>query len=262
MSSKMLRVEEYGGGVLRLTLNRPRQHNALSFALLEQLRETLEHHAGNAALKCVIITGAGDKSFCAGGDLHELDSMRSLDEAREISRIGRRALDAVRYFPVPVAAALNGDALGGGAELALACDYCLAARHARLGFLQSRLNLMTAWGGAADVLARCGSARGMMLLLRAKRLGAAEALQAGLIDEVGDDGRSAAELAQDWSDSMKERSRAVLRGQKALAIIMRRRMQEALADAEEQHMANAWTDPAHWEAVRQSFSGKKESRGT
>ena len=86
---------------------------------------------------------------------------------------------------------------------------------------------------------------------------AAEALQAGLIDEVAADGQSAAELAQAWSDSMTERSRAVLRGQKALAIIMRRRMHEALADAEEQHMANAWTDPAHWEAVRQSFSGKR-----
>ena len=129
----MLLAEECDGGVLRLTLNRPRQHNALSFALLEQLRETLEGYAGNAALKCVVITGAGGKSFCAGGDLHELDSMRSLDEAREISRIGRRALDAVRYFPVPVAAVLNGDALGGGAELALACDCCLAAKACAAG---------------------------------------------------------------------------------------------------------------------------------
>ena len=77
----MLLVEECDGGVLRLTLNRPRQHNALSFALLEQLRETLESYARDAALKCVIVTGSGDKSFCAGGDLHELDSMRSLDEA-------------------------------------------------------------------------------------------------------------------------------------------------------------------------------------
>lgn len=257
MPNGMLHVEERDGGLLRLTLNRPRQHNALSFALLEQLRETLEKYARDAALKCVIVTGAGDKSFCAGGDLHELDSMRSLDDAREISRIGRRALDAVRYFPVPVAAALNGDALGGGAELALACDYCLAARHARLGFLQARLNLMTAWGGAADVLARCGSARGMALLLKAERLSAHEARAAGLVDEVCEEGQIVAELAQDWSASMTQRSRAVLRGQKALAVIMRRRLHEALADAEEQHMANAWTDPAHWEAVRQSFSGKR-----
>lgn len=253
----MLLAEEREGGLLRLTLNRPRQHNALSFALLEQLRETLESYAPDAALKCVVITGAGDKSFCAGGDLHELDSMRSLDEAREISRIGRRALDAVRYFPVPVAAALNGDALGGGAELALACDYCLAARHARLGFLQARLNLMTAWGGGADVLARCGSARGMALLLKAERLSAREARAAGLVDEVCEEGRSVDDLAQAWSASMTQRSGAVLRGQKALAVIMRRRLHEALADAEEQHMANAWTDPAHWEAVRQSFSGKR-----
>lgn len=253
----MLLAEECEGGLLRLTLNRPRQHNALSFALLEQLRETLEGYERDAALKCVIVTGAGDKSFCAGGDLHELDTMRSLEEAREISRIGRRALDAVRYFPVPVAAALNGDALGGGAELALACDYCLAASHARLGLLQARLNLMTAWGGGADVLARCGSARGMALLLKAERLSAREARAAGLVDEVCEEGQSVDNLAQAWSASMTQRSRAVLRGQKALAVIMRRRTHEALADAEEQHMANAWTDPAHWEAVKQSFSGKR-----
>ena len=256
MPSELLQVEQRGG-LLRLTLNRPRQHNALSFALLEKLRKTLESYAQDATLKCAVITGAGEKSFCAGGDLHELDSMRSLDEAREISRIGRRALDQVRYFPVPVAAALNGDALGGGAELALACDYVLAARHVRLGFLQARLNLMTAWGGAADVYARCGSARGMALLLGARRLSAEEANRAGLVDEIGAQGRGVEELAQVWSALLTERSRAVLRGQKALAVILRKRMHEALADAEEQHMANAWTDPAHWEAVRQNFSGKK-----
>ena len=256
MPSELLQVEQRGG-LLRLTLNRPRQHNALSFALLEELRETLESYAQDATLKCAMITGAGEKSFCAGGDLHELDSMRSLDEAREISRIGRRALDQVRYFPVPVAAALNGDALGGGAELALACDYVLAARHVRIGFLQARLNLMTAWGGAADVYARCGTARGMALLLGARRLSAEEANRAGLVDEIGAQGRGVEELAQVWSALLTERSRAVLRGQKALAVILRKRMHEALADAEEQHMANAWTDPAHWEAVRQNFSGKK-----
>ena len=116
---------------------------------------------------------------------------------------------------------------------------------------------MTAWGGAADVLARCGSARGLALLLEARRLSAHDAYKAGLLDEVGAEGHSVDELAQVWSVAMTERSRAVLRGQKALAVIMRKRMHEALAEAEEQHMANAWTDPAHWEAVRRSFSGKK-----
>ena len=131
MNTQLLLVEEADGGLLRLTLNRERQHNALSFALLDELRGCLEGYAENPSVKCVILTGAGNKSFCAGGDLHELDGMRSLEQAREVSRIGRRALDAVRYFPVPVAAALNGAALGGGAELALACDVALAAVHTR-----------------------------------------------------------------------------------------------------------------------------------
>ena len=262
MAGNLLRVEECGGGLLRLTLNRPRQHNALSFALLEELRACLENYAKDAALKCVVITGAGDKSFCAGGDLlssksrasmpfaisryrwlrRSLDAMRSLEQAREISRIGRRALDAVRYFPVPVAAALNGAALGGGAELALACDTCLAAPHARLGLVQARLNLMTAWGGAADVIARCGSATGLALLLEAKQLTAREALQAGLIDKGCEEGQTIEQLAQSWSALMAERSAAVLRGHKALAVIARRRLHEALAVAEEQHMRGQCLD--------------------
>ena len=257
MGNELLREEKGGGGLLRLTLNRPRQHNALSFALLDRLRECLERHAENEDIKCVVITGAGEKSFCAGGDLHELDGKRSREDALEISRIGRRALDAVRFFPVPVAAALNGAALGGGAELALACDVCLAARHARLGFVQARLNLMTAWGGAADVLARCGAGRGLNLLLKAERLGALEAQEAGLIDEVCEEGQTLGQLVDSWTATMAERSRAVLAGQKALASTVRRHLHEDLAEAEERRMAEAWTHPDHWEAVRRSFSGKQ-----
>ena len=258
MENELLQVEERTGGLLHLTLNRPRQHNALSFALLDRLRECLEQHADDEAIKCVVITGAGEKSFCAGGDLHELDGMRSPEDAREISRMGRRALDAIRFFPVPVAAALNGAALGGGAELALACDVCLAARSARLGFVQARLNLMTAWGGAADVLARCGAGRGLNHLLKAERLGALEAQAAGLIDEVCEEGQTLWQLIDAWTATMTERSRAVLAGQKALASIARRRLHEDLSEAEERHMAEAWTDRDHWEAVRRSFSGKQE----
>lgn len=258
MGKELLTVEVRRGGLLRLTLNRPRQHNALSFALLDRLRECLERHAGNDDIKCVVITGAGEKSFCAGGDLHELDGMRSPEQAREISRTGRGALDAVRFFPVPVAAALNGAALGGGAELALACDVCLAARHARLGFVQGRLNLMTAWGGAADVLARCGSARGLNLLLKAERLDALRAHEAGLIDEVCEEGQTLGQLVDAWAQSMAARSRAVLAGQKAVASAARRNWHEKLAETEERHMARAWVHPDHWEAVRRSFSGQRD----
>ncbi len=255
MSAPLLLVEEGGGGLLRLTLNRPRQHNALSFALLEELRSCLERYAGNPSVKCLILTGAGSKSFCAGGDLRELDGMRSLEQAREISRRGRRALDALRYFPAPVAAALNGAALGGGAELALACDVCLAAAHVRFGFLQANLNLMTAWGGAADVMARCGSARGMKHLLEARRMTAGEASRAGLIDAVCSGSETIEQLSETWARTVTARSVAVLRGQKALAATVRRRLQEALAETEEQHMAQAWTAPEHWEAVRRNFAG-------
>ena len=108
-----LRVEREGA-VLRITVDRPTRHNPLSRPVLARLRAALAENASDATLRCALITGAGNRYFAAGGDVHELDAVRTPAQAREMSDEGRATLDAVRDFPVPVLAVLNGDALGGG----------------------------------------------------------------------------------------------------------------------------------------------------
>ena len=235
--------------VLTLTINRPEQRNALSLALLDELGETLHRHADAEALKFAVITATGDRCFAAGGDLKELDAYRTPEQAREMSQRGRRALDAVREFPLPVVAALNGLALGGGAELAMACDLRVAHPRAEIGFLQGQLNVTTAWGGGIDLIAAVGPQRALELLLAARRVPAAEAQRIGLVSRVcGEDEPLSAAVA-DFIAPWRARSAGVMRGFKALTSARRRSLHAALTDVEEDNIIATWIHDDHWQAV-------------
>lgn len=131
---------EFADGVLRLTLARPEKRNALSDGLIAAIGATFAEWSTREDVSLAVLTGSGDKAFASGGDLKELDALRGEAEARAFAARTRAAFDHIRRFPVPVLAILNGDALGGGAELAMACDQRLALAHARIGFLQAKLN--------------------------------------------------------------------------------------------------------------------------
>ena len=171
-------------GILRVTINRPEKRNALSRAVLDELGQVFAGHAADEALRVAVLTAAGSHSFAAGGDLRDLAAVRTREGAATMATQARSALDAIRRFPVPVVAALNGVALGGGAELAVACDLRIAAAHACIGFVQGRLNIATAWGGGIDLMRLLGPARGLAVLARSEVLGAAQALALGLVDAV------------------------------------------------------------------------------
>ena len=108
--------------LLEIILNRPDDGNALSLKLIEKLNDILENYQNDLEIKLVTIRGQGDKFFIAGGDIKELNTVRSESDIDEMIKLGRRTLDTIRYYPVPVIALINGYALGGGAELAMACD--------------------------------------------------------------------------------------------------------------------------------------------
>ena len=116
----LLAVELRAGGVLRVRIERPQVHNALSRATLAALGEAFARHARDESIRAAVLTGAGDRSFAAGGDLKEFALIRDDADARGLHRDASAALDALRRFPAPTVAALNGLAVGGGAELALA----------------------------------------------------------------------------------------------------------------------------------------------
>lgn len=245
---------DHRGDRLQVTINRPERRNALSLELLDRLGDTFNRFAADGSLKCAVLTATGDRAFAAGGDLKELDAVRNDTDTLAMSRRARAALDAVRRFPVPVLAALNGHALGGGAELAMACDLRVATAQAELGFLQAQLNVTTAWGGGIDLLALLGPARGLALLLEARRIPAAEARELGLLQRVCGPHESLAECTERALEPLLLRPVQVLRAYKALALEARLALHERLAAVEERGFTATWVHADHWAAAEQALA--------
>lgn len=248
-------IVERRGAVLQLTINRPAKRNALAMALLDEIGSTLEQHADDESILCAVITAAGDKCFAAGGDLHELDAIRSAEDTLAMSRRGRRALDQLRSFPVPVIAALNGLALGGGAELALACDLRVAAPGAEIGFLQAQLGVTTAWGGGIDLALTIGNHRALRVLATAARIAPGRALEIGLVDWVCAPGQPLEDCVEEFLKPYLCRSRAVLAGFKTLIATAARRSHAELSTLEEENFVRSWTSAEHWAAVEKLARG-------
>jgi enoyl-CoA hydratase len=248
-------IVEASGGILRVIINRPDKRNALSGEVLHSLAETFSSHSKDPNLRVAVLHGAGEQCFAAGGDLRELTAITTAEGAAEMARDAKASLDAIRQFPLPVVAALNGDAMGGGAELAVACDFRIAAAHARIGFVQGRLNIATAWGGGIDLMRLLGTSRGLSLMCRGDMLSGAEAAALGLIDAVGREGQAFADLIADFIAPMLKQSPQVLRAFKAVAIGVRSGLPRAeLNEVETQMFAQTWVHADHWAAAEKITS--------
>ena len=249
----MLVAVHRSGDILRLTISRPDKRNALSRAVGAELAQALETHREDAALKLLVLTGQGERAFSSGGDLAELNAVRTAAAAVEMSESFGAVLDALRAFPLPTVAALNGDALGGGAELAMACDLRVAARHARIGFLQGKLNISTAWGGGVDLLRAVGCAKGLRLLGLAEALTATQAFEAGLLDAIAPENRPFDAFVEDFCTGYIARTAQVLRSFKTLLCAYRRgASHEELRLIETRHFARNWVHEDHWAALEAS----------
>lgn len=240
-------------GVLTLTLCRGEKRNALSVAVAESLAGSLESHATDDSLRLLVLRGEGERAFASGGDLKELAGVRTTEAAARMSLKFRAVLDRVRNFPVPVVGALNGDAFGGGAELAMACDIRIAAAHARFGFLQGKLAISTAWGGGVDLIAAIGVSRALRLLGRAEILSAAQACEWGIVDAVAAPSDSFEAFVRSYVEPYTTRTPRVMRAFKALARASRdgASRSEALT-IETGHFVDVWTHADHWAAVEAS----------
>lgn len=172
-------------GVTTLTLNRPERMNALSAALKAELAEALRDLEVQDATRVLILTGAGGKAFCAGADIRERAAGDpSPAEFMEQQRHTHELFGRIAGFGKPVIAALNGVALGGGLEMALCCDFRIAAEGARLGMTEINLGVIPAGGGTQRLARLTGAATAKRLIMTGAILGADEALTLGLVDEV------------------------------------------------------------------------------
>jgi enoyl-CoA hydratase len=172
--------------VATITVNRPDKRNALNAVVRRELVAALDRLRADEQVRVVILTGAGDKAFVAGADIAEF-AQRTPLEQREAMQ-GRRVFDELAGFPKPTIAMINGAALGGGCELALACDVRVAARSARLGQPEVRLGLIPGGGGTQRLPRLVGAGRALRLILTGDLIDAEEAYRIGLIDILADDG--------------------------------------------------------------------------
>jgi enoyl-CoA hydratase len=183
MTTTNLVTVEIDRGIATLTMNRPDKLNALNRALIAELDETLRRLAADESVRGLILTGAGEKAFVAGADIAELSQMGSLDGI-EVSRQGQRAFRFLERMPKPSIAAINGFALGGGLELALACHLRTAASTARLGLPEVKLGIIPGYGGTVRLPRLVGRGRALELIFTGDMIDATEAHRIGLVNRV------------------------------------------------------------------------------
>lgn len=167
-----------------ITLNRPSVRNAINFEVMEKLSSLLNKAKMDDDVKVLIITGAGTKAFCSGGDLSAFHSLKTEEEAfAMLSKMGD-VLDKIFFFPKPTAALINGSAVGGGCEIAAACDIRLARAESKVGFIQGKLGITTGWGGGSYLLERIGQQEAMDLLYSSSPVTAKQGKDLGFIQYV------------------------------------------------------------------------------
>jgi enoyl-CoA hydratase/carnithine racemase len=255
MSSEVLQVDRRDG-VAVLTIHRTGAGNSISAEVTAALDEAIGDCEGDKDLFAIVITGAGDKFFCSGGDIKQYRELVSRDELETAFARPRRLLDRLESLPMPVVAAVNGYALGGGAELMLACDIRFAAAHARIGFPYVRLGLMPGWNGVERLARSCGHANAMGLLAGGEPVSAAEAKRLGLVNDVVEHG-SVLDGALAFTDRLREAApqalaackRALLGAYQLPRAEARRRANESFAEL--------WLSADHREAEA-AFADKRK----
>jgi len=190
-------------GVCWITLNRPGKLNSIVPEMLDLIGEALEGAEADPSVRCVVITGAGDRAFCAGADVSSLSGLSSSD-AEAVSRKGHQVHMKIIRLSKPVVAAVNGYALGGGCELAAACDFRIASERARFSQPEVNLGLIPGWGGTQLLTRLVGVAKAKEMIMTGAMLNAEDALRAGLVNKIA--------VADKFMEEVKAFAASLVRG--------------------------------------------------
>lgn len=180
-----IKLQTGENGIWQLTLNRPEALNALNSGLLNEMADAFRQISEMSLedLRALIITGAGEKAFVAGADIKEMTDLNE-DQAVQFAKKGQSIFHEINLLKIPVVAAVNGFALGGGLELALACDYIVASENAKFGLPEVSLGLIPGFGGTVRLTRAVGIRRARELIFSGEMLNASQALQMGLVNHV------------------------------------------------------------------------------
>ncbi len=182
MRFKTLRIDR-SEFILTVTIDRPDKHNALSTVVLTELAELFTKLPGRSEVRGIVITGAGDRAFVAGADIKDMSAM-SVEQGIAFGRLGQEVTELIEALPIPVIACVNGFALGGGCELAMAADFIYATEAAAFGQPEVSLGLIPGFGGCVRLIRLVGPGRAKELIYTGRSVDAAEALRIGLVNRV------------------------------------------------------------------------------
>ncbi len=254
MKSNLLYEEQ--GGVGLVTVNRPEVHNALDVQTIGDLRELCLRLRAEDRLRALVLTGGGQAAFLSGGDLKEFQRIRTVEQARRMISSMKEVTDMLADSPWPVIAAVNGLALGGGCETAIACDFRVASEKAELGFRHVKMGLVSGWGGGPRLIHLVGRSRALRLMLTGESLTAREALAIGLVDEVVPPVR-VLERSMELARDIARNAPLAVRAFKRLAgVTLRVPLDEAIA-FETELFGPVWVSEDHDECVRAFFEKRK-----
>ena len=239
--------------IYRFTINRPEKRNAIDYDVMNELKTALKDVRENHSIRGFVITGSGENSFCSGGDLSVFHALHTKEDAYAmLSKMGKVLYDLMT-LPVPTFAWINGTAIGGGCEIAAACDQRWSVPDAKLGFVQGKLGITTGWGGASMLMEKVTHANAIKMLSSAKIYTASEALELGFIQKV------VPSFISEYIEEELSVSSSVLRSYKKSFIS--KWEQTALKErmiAEIEQCSFLWEQDEHHEAVSAFLERKKK----
>lgn len=250
-------VSTTANGIAVVEIDRPHARNAIALHTIDSLNQAFDH-LDRSDISVVVLRGAGHRAFVSGGDLRELGAIRDTPGAEAMALRMRRFLDRLATYPLPVIAAVNGHALGGGAEVAVAADIRVASDDVKIGFTQVSLGIIPAWGGAERLAELVGRSQAMLLIGTGASLSADEAQRLGLVQRVFprsafDDGWQ--RLAEQFATLPAGAARAV----KAVIAAARPNHHPHLESEAAKAFASLWTSPAHWDAVERANAARQSA---
>lgn len=255
---KGVEFEVRADGVALLRVNRLAARNALSWAAQEAFAAGVEAASHDDTIRALIIAGANG-TFVSGGDLKELAGYPGAADGERLNRVMSAALTQLADLPLPVIAAVDGDAVGGGCEILTACDLRVASAGARFAFRQVHNGLTTGWGGASRLVALIGRSRAMELLLTGRTFDAAEAQALGLIHRVAPPGTDALDAAYAWAEELRQLPRHALAALKTLVQAATHLPTPDANRLEAQLFIHLWPLADHIEAMN-AFTQKRAPR--
>jgi len=247
-------LEQDDNGLLVFTINRPEKRNAISYEVMDGLEEALKR-SEEGDNKALVITGAGERAFCSGGDLSVFHNLRTEKEAFEMLSRMSNILTKLFFHPKPTIAFMNGTAVGGGCELASACDYRIANKHVKAGFIQGTLAITTGWGGATFLSEKLLPANAMRMLMEASLYDAYQLKELGFIQAIVE-----GELLEDYKNQVEKiimLESDVLKAYKK--IFINKWMQADVVHRVEQEVRNCsilWEGEAHHQQVSKFLNHK------